>query len=105
VNLEAFCADYGRAIEGLKPWLERASQVKAAQREHYGYALEQLLMRRDDAVAEAERQHLDQLIGLIHATDARLMEASAAVRAALGVNVERFLSSPDSGHRKVAGRR
>lgn len=90
MNPELFCSEYEKAVADLSPWLERvrASGLK----EESGYALEQLLMRRHDAIADATAARLAAVLLRITASDARLLSSAGAVLEGVGVDVHFFLS-------------
>ena len=86
MNIEQFCADYRATVESLPRMLER---VTGELRESFGYSLEETLLWRQEAVANADVVALRN----IRAIDQQLADMATAIRERLGVDVRRFLEA------------
>lgn len=97
MNIEQFCADYRATVESLPRMLE---SVTVELRESFGYSLEEILLWRQEAVANADVVALRN----IQAIDQRLAGMAMAVRERLGVDVRRYLDAGQFvGNRSGAG--
>jgi hypothetical protein len=87
---ETFCADYVRLVSALTQ-LSTVPGNDPGLREHLGYAIEQTLMRRQNAIESARFFELDSVEKRIEEADKDLLRVADYALEAFGVQVERFI--------------